>query len=263
MKSGSFRKAVSLTLIASMCASLAACQSVNESTVTDTSETTTEATTATTSTETTESSETEETSKFSQDYAYTIYEDSDNPLTLSMGVNIDDYISQSEDGEVFELFKLASDLGWLEKGLYTYEDYEAATESDPDQKRIGHSNWYSYSYDDHRAVFIINEYIDNIPDSDRRQVSLISFEYMKNEFTLPYFEDADSNYAHNKVVLGFDYHYDDDIYFVGGQRSMCSREDAIVIAYTLWVMTNSPDDSTDIQQPFEPFRDDFYGILLP
>lgn len=260
MKSGLFRKAISLTLITSMCASAAACQSTNESTVTETSETTTEATTTTTSIET---SDTSETSAAPQEYTYTIYEDSDNPLTLCMQINIDDYLSTTADGEVFELNRLASDLGWLEKGLYTYEDYLAAEESDPDQKKIGHSNWYSYSYEDHRAVFIINEYIDDIPGSDRRQVSLISFEYMKNEFTLPYFDDADSNYAHNKVILNFDYHFDDDLYFVGGQRSMCSRQDAIVIAYTLWVMTNSSDDSSAIQSPFEPFRDDFYGLLLP
>lgn len=262
MKSDLLRKAVSLTLITSMCVSFAACQSTDASAVTDTSETTTEAA-ATTTIETTETTETIETSELIQEYTYTLYDYTDNPVTLCMGINIDDYISKTGDGEVFELFRLASDLGWLEKGLYTYEDYEAATESDPDQKRIGHSNWYSYSYEDHRAVFIINEYIDDIPGSDRRQVSLISFEYMKNEFTLPYFEDADSNYAHNKVILSFDFHFEDDCYFVGGQRSMCSREDAIVIAYTLWIMSNSPDDSSGIQEPFEPFRDDFYGILLP
>ena len=63
-------------------------------------------------------------------------------MTISMNVNIDEYITSDGDKEVFELYRLASDLGWLEKGAYTYDDYVAAMEANPEQTKIGHSNWF-------------------------------------------------------------------------------------------------------------------------
>ena len=62
-------------------------------------------------------------------------------MTISMNVNIDEYITSDGDKEVFELYRLASDLGWLEKGAYTYDDYIEAVKANPDQTKIGHSNW--------------------------------------------------------------------------------------------------------------------------
>ena len=262
MKSTLVMKTISLALISSMCVSLAACNNEPDPTTTETSESVTTSTTATeTTTEAPTETEPSETGPdFSKSYTYSLYTETDHSMTLDMNVNIDDYITKTDDGEVFELFRLASDLGWLEKGNYTYADYEEAVKEDPNQKKIGKSNWFSFSYGDHRSIFIINENIDDIPDYGRRQVSRISFEYTKNEFSLPFFDDATSNPAHGQAILFFPNHFERICYYVGGQRSMCSRDDAIIIAYSLWAVSNSPDDNTVVTEPFERFR--YEGKIL-
>ena len=127
---GFARKAVSLLLTAALCASVSSCKTDPEesiptdSSTTETSETTTsETTTVTTTTETSETTtETESTDPFSKSIAYRLFVGNPNSLTLDMNVNIDDYIKTDGDKEVFELYRLASDLGWLEKGAYTHDD---------------------------------------------------------------------------------------------------------------------------------------------
>ena len=268
MKSKYINKTVSAVLIASICASLAACE------VEPTSPSTSETPTVTTSSATTETTETTETTpteteaptptpRFTQSYSYTLYEDL-YPISFSMYVNVDDYFTTTEDGEeVFELFRLASDIGWLEKGEYTYEDYEAAILENPEQKKIGHSNWYTYNYGDHRAVFSVTEYIEDMADYDERQVSMVTFEYIKNDITIPYFEDAASNTAHNKLVINIKRHFEICDYRMGNLRIRCSREDAIAIAYSLWSIANSPNSNMPVQDTFELYRDEDWDIILP
>ena len=261
MATGPVKKIIGITLIASICASFAACGKKPDVTETSetTSETTTSATTTPTTTETTE--ETEPAPDFSKEYTYTIYEGRDYEMEITMNVNMDDYITHTSEGDVFELYKLTSDLGWLEKGQYTYDDLVAANEADPNQTKVGHSNWFQKDFGDYRSVFIICEYIEDIPDNDRRQVSMYSFEYLNNDFTLPYFDDADSNPAHGMVQFHFERHYDECTYFVGGQRSICSWNDAVAIAYSVWSITNSPDDNTVFSPPFEQFRSPNSGLI--
>ena len=62
-------------------------------------------------------------------------------MTISMNVNIDEYITSDGDKEVFELYRLASDLGWLEKGAYTYDDYIEAVKANPDAHPLFHSDY--------------------------------------------------------------------------------------------------------------------------
>ena len=263
MSSGLAKKMISLVLVSSFCASLASCKKEPEPTVTSeptvTATPTPTVTPAPAPTETTE--ETRPAPDFSKEYTYTIYEGRDYEMEITMNVNMDDYITHTAEGDVFELYKLTSDLGWLEKGLYTYDDLIEANEKDPEQTKIGHSNWFQKDFGDYRSVFIICEYIEDIPDNDRRQVSMYSFEYLKNDFTLPYFEDADTNPAHGLVQFHFERHYDECIYFVGGQRSICSWNDAVAIAYSVWSITNSPDDNTVFSAPFEQFRSPNSGLI--
>lgn len=269
MKKSILNKIVSTALIASVCVSAAACDiGPGTSETSAPVVTTTETTRAPTeNTETTETSETTEaptpTPLFTRAYSYTLYEDSDDPISISMYVNIDDYFKTTDDGEVFELFRLASDLGWLEKDMYTYDDYQAALSENPDQKKVGHSNWFTYAYGDHKAVFTVTEYIEDIEGYDDRQVSMVSFEYIRNEFSYPYFEDANENSAHDKVVINIKRHFKNCDYEMEGQHCRCSREDAIVIAYSLWCIANSPNTNMPIQVPFEPYRDEDWDIVLP
>ena len=246
------KKAVSSLLIASLCASAAACHTEpteipsteSSTTVTTTSETTT----VTTTTETTETTKTEPSGPdFSKRIAYRLFPGTIDAMTIDMNVNIDEYITTDGDKEVFELYRLASDLGWLEKGVYSYDDYVAAMET-------GHSNWFEYKYGDHRAVFTISEYIEDIEKFNSRQVSWISFEYLKNDLGMPYFDDSSSNYGHGKVLYGFKKHYDKLCYYVSGQHCVVSREDAIIIAYGLWFFSVNPDDCTVYRDDFSRFN---------
>lgn len=269
MKKGFAKKAVSLLLTASLCASVSSCKTgpdestTSESPVTVT--TTSETTTVTTATETTEATttETEPTGPFSKSVAYRLFVGNPNSMTIDMNVNIDDYITKDGDKEIFELYRLASDLGWLEKGVYSYDDYLKAIEADPDQTSVGHSNWFEYKYGDHRVVFTISEYIDNVKGFDSsRQVSWISFEYLKNDIGMPYFDDASSNYGHAKTLLGFQKHYGKLCYYVGNRHCVCSRDDAVIIAYGLWYFTINPDDSTAYKQDFAKRFTSSKGITI-
>jgi len=253
------KKAISLLLTASLCASVSSCKTEPDESVTSESSTTvtttSETTTVTTTTETSETTtETEPTSPFSKRIAYRLFPGTIDAMTIDMNVNIDDYIKTEGDKEIFELYRLASDLGWLEKGAYTYDDYVSAMAENPDQTKVGHSNWFEYKYGDHRAVFTISEYIEDIKKFDSRQVSWISFEYLKNDLGMPYFDDANSNYGHGKVLYGFKKHYDNLCYYVSGQHCVCSREDAIIIAYGLWFFSVNPDDCTKYRDDFARFN---------
>lgn len=262
MNKANIHKAVSIILIASIGASLASCKT--EPTVTTTSElTTTTTTTETTEETTTETEPPTPTPLFTKSYTYTLFEDNDDPLTLTMNIDIDDYLKSTENGEVFELFRLASDLGWLEMGMYTYEDYQAAMAEDPDQQKIGYSNWFTYDYGDHCSVFSIAVWIDDIEEYGEPQLSLATFEYRKNDLLLPYFDDSLDNPYHGTVILNFRRHFSLAEYHVESQHCRCSRSDAILLAYSLWCITNSPDDNSSIQDPFESYRDYDYDIIIP
>lgn len=263
-------KAVSAALAVSMCASVASCDinptETSPSTETETTATTTETSETTTVTTTTEATTTETEPEvtgpdFSVEHTYRIFNDSSNSMLISMNIDIDEYIKTEGDKQYFELYRLLSDLGWREKGQYTYEDYVAAKEADPKQTKIGHSNWFEYKYGDHRAVFTISEYVEDIKSFKSRQVSWIVFEYQKNDFAMPYFNDTKTNNAHKKVDLCFKKHYKKLEYYID-DRCVCSKDDALIIAYGIWIFTSNPDDNSKLREPFEKFRTN-KGVQLP
>ena len=263
-------KTVSTALVVSMCASIASCdikptepvpptETETTTTTTETSETT-ETTTVTTTTET----EPEVTGPdFTTEHTYRVFSDHQHSMLLSMNVDIDQYLVTDGDKQVFELFRLASDLGWLEKGQYSYDDYLAAVEADPKQTKIGHSNWFEYKYGDHKAVFTISKYIEVVKAVKSCQVSWISLEYQKNDLGMPYFDDAKTNNAHKKVEFVFNKHYKKLDYYIDDGRFACSKDDAIVIAYVLWIFTSRPDDCSEIHTNFAVFQTKKVGVHLP
>lgn len=265
MKADIFNRSLSLALIASLCAVMTACRpetsqsQTSEQTPTVTSTETSESVT----TETTEITETTVPDPFSEEYTYILYAGTENELTLKMNVNIDDYLTVTDNGDVFEIFRLASDLGWLEKDLYTYEDYEAAMADNPSQKTIGHSNWYTYDYGDHSSLFTITEYIEDMADFDGNQVSMVSFEFIRNDFPMPYFDDADSNPFHGKMVLNVKRHFEICNYRMGNLGTRCSRDDAIAMAYSLWSITRSPASNYALKEAFDIYADEDGDIILP
>ena len=259
-------KVVTLAVIASLCASFTACN--NNSQIDDRTTTTTR----TTESEMLETgmsepnqtidpvntdpttSETSETAAPAGKYSYTLYAGTANEVTISMDINIDDYILPIEGGgEFLQLGRLASDLGWLEQGQYDWDDIVNAESG----SNIGSANWYTFSYGDHRAMFVIDGYSEKMPGSNRSQVYAITFRYLENNSNANFFSDGRNG------GVAFSQHYDLVCYAIGGQNCMCSRDDAIVIAYGLWYYANNPSSSEGFVSTFDQFTTPQGNIELP
>ena len=192
-------------------------------------------------------------------YTYTLYEGTPNEMKISMGVDLDEYIMTNSSGkEVFKWYQLASDLGWLEQGKYTWADIKTA---DPNDSSI-YSNWFDFSYGDHRAIAKIDDYSEDMPGSNYSQIMSIWFSYLENGSSAPFFEDGPQNPSHQGIVLFFEKHYDSVSYSMTGLHCNCSRDDAVVIAYGLWYFANNPDDSSGIRSMFSDFVGS-KGFTLP
>ena len=259
-------KVVTLLVIASLCASFTAC---NDNPQIDDRTTVTTRTTESEMGETGMSepnqtidpvntdpttSETSETAAPAGKYSYTLYAGTANEVTISMDVNIDDYILPIQSGgEFLQLGRLASDLGWLEQGQYNWDDIINAAPG----SNIGTANWYTYSYGDHRAMFVLDSYPEKMPGTDRSQIWAITFSYLENDSNANFFPDGKAG------GVGFAKHYDAVCYAIGGQNCMCSRDDAIVITYGLWFFANNPSDGAPFISVFEQFRTSQGNIELP
>ena len=202
-------------------------------------------------------SETSETAAPAGQYTYTLYAGTANEVTISMDVNIDDYIYVGQNGSSLELGRLASDLGWLEQGQYTWDDVLAAHQANPDETNIGYANWYTFNYGDHRAMFVLDWYEEDMPGVNRSQVYAITFRYLENNSNANFFSDGRNG------GVAFSQHYDLVCYGIGGQHCMCSRDDAIVIAYGLWYYANNPSGSEQFISTFEKFRQPQGNYKLP
>ena len=200
-------------------------------------------------------SETSETAAPAGQYTYTLYAGTANEVTISMGVNIDDYIIpiQGGSGEFLQLGRLASDLGWLEQGQYDWNDMINAEAG----SKIGSANWYTFSYGDHRAFFVIDGYPEKMPGTNNSQVFAITFRYLENDSNANFFSDGRNG------GVAFSQHYDLVCYGIGGQNCMCSRDDAIVIAYGLWYYANNPSSSEGFVSTFDQFTTPQGNIELP
>ena len=187
-------------------------------------------------------------------YTYTIYAGTTNETTISMGINIDDYILPIEGGgEFLQLGRLACVLGWLEQGQYNWDDIVYAEAG----SKIGTANWYTFSYGDHRSMFILDAYSEDMPGVNRSQIMAISFNYLENDSNANFFPGGRNG------GVAFEKHYDEVCYSISGQHCMCSRDDAIVIAYGLWYYANNPSGSEQFTATFEKFRQPQGNYQLP
>lgn len=188
-------------------------------------------------------------------YTYTIYAGTANETTISMGINIDDYILTNQNGSMLKLSKLATDLGWLEQGQYGWDEIDAAyTNGNTD---VGYANWYTFGYGDHRSMFILDSYAEDMPGVNRSQIMAISFNYLENDSNANFFPGGRNG------GVAFEKHYDEVCYSISGQHCMCSRDDAIVIAYGLWYYANNPSGSEQFISTFEKFRQPQGNYKLP
>ena len=161
-----------------------------------------------------EDTEASSSSSNSGKYTYEAY-----GVEVSMDINIDDYITTTNEGlPFFKLLALANDCGW--QCLDEDGDYKAYVYKNGD---MDINLRYAY-FDDSVGG---NSY--NI--SDQHQISDIDYKFTKtSDYLSDYYDDGHSNEAHGNLDIDFSKHYPDCQYIVPGVATM-SRDDIIIIAY--------------------------------
>lgn len=231
-------KVVAMMVIVSLCASLVtACNQKDDRTDFTTRETETQFQpgvdepnqTINTVDPTETATSTESTPAPAGKYTYTVYAGTEYETTLSMDVNIDDYLINYDDEKVpfFSIGNLKEKLGYLSNG-------------DPNFDSSKQSLLYStYIYGDTQMVWRSG---DNYQDTNNPSgyPQMYSFNYHlapvgDYEANARTDEEIQSSYANYGIIVQFCQHPDDICYYTvnGGKPVGISRDDAIIIAYVL------------------------------
>lgn len=154
-------------------------------------------------------------------YSYTVY-----GTTLSMDINIDDYILVNDNGKFFKLYRFAHDaLGWTtmadgtDNAIFS-EDYWHESENFSTYVSIGH-------------------YEESMPGSDYVQFRSISIRYTK--------DGCDWMDGENNCSYSFGKHYDSCDYRLIGTGWCVSYEDIVILAYVLWSESVNPGVNSMVQ----------------
>ena len=194
-------------------------------------------------------------------YTYTVYAGTEYETTLSMDVNIDDYVMAVEgsDSPYFNVRILMKDLGWLGNGDPNY-----------DWSRIP-DLYSSYVYDDAQMVW---RYGDCYSDKNNPvgKYQLCSFIYHKAPLD-NYEASANPSNTNDPSKYGiyvtFSQHSDDLCYATNFPKSSASisREDAIIIAYVLSSAISRPGENpfvgTNLEKAQQQSSPEYLGYLLP
>jgi len=167
-------------------------------------------------------------------YTYTIYGD----ITISMDINVDDYIIVSDEGQsILSLYRLAGDLGWLSLGKYGKD--EVAASDDP---KVYAPGWWSYSNGTLWTVINPSYYGDIMGNEkagyDNHQISNYYIQFSTIGEVKPYYshDERTSNPNHNDVSIDIGRHYPDATYLITGYKTLASRDDIVLLAYLFWYM---------------------------
>ncbi len=193
-------------------------------------------------------------------YTYTIYEGTENEMTLSMDVNIDDYIiSTSYTDSFFSMGQLAQSLGWLPNGDVNF-DYDNDTVL-----------YYSYDYGDGTQMVFrggenygdSNAYLD-LPQIESYSVHLAPSDSYMN---CVYSGEIADNLTGITVDIGLHY---DDLSIVTTNRNLgcaASRDDIVIIAYIFWSASEHPGENcfyySPIHESFSAGGEDYTNYYLP
>lgn len=193
-------------------------------------------------------------------YTYTVYAGTEYETTLSMDVNIDDYVLNVEGKTVpfFSVGKLWADLGWLKNG-------------NPNDDESNVFLYASYAYSDAQMVW---RYGDRYSSKDNPvgYVQLCSFMYHKAPLdnyeasANPSNSNNDSDYG---IYVTFSQHSDDLCYYTFFPESTVaiSRDDAIIIAYVLSSAISRPGENpfvgTNLEKAQQQSSPEYLGYLLP
>ena len=188
-------------------------------------------------------------------YTYTVYAGTEYETTLSMDVNIDDYILNVE-GEKSPFFSVG--LLWEALGYQSHGK--------------GSSFLYaSYAYSDAQMVWRYGDCYGN-KDNSVGYVQLCSFMYHKAPLD-NYEASANPGYSNNHsdygIYVTFSQHPDDLCYytFFPGSAVAISRDDAIVITYVLSSAISRPGENpfagTNLEKAQSTNSEDYLSYLLP
>ena len=206
----------------------------------------------------TESSSSVQTGK----YTYTVYAGTEYETTLSMDINIDDYlIDNGEKSPFFSTGYICKNLGWTKNGNPTW---------DGDATFM----YYAYIYGDTQMVLRYDGVFGSADNpSGFEQLYGFSYhlapidDYLADARTSEEIKTSDANYG---IYVTFCQHSDSLCYHTGGDKgraSGISRDDAIIIAYVLSSAITRPGENpfvgTNLEKAITGQSDAYITYTLP
>ena len=179
-------------------------------------------------------------------YTYTIYEGTENEMTLSMDVNIDDYvISNSYTDKFFAINRLAADLGWLANGDPNYDSSNGAP------------TFFCYvNGDGTQTVFMgAYNYTDENTPMGFPQINSYNVHIapLGNWQGLSYPDGSEERHLGINVTTS--QHYDDLEYLTfNSSIAAASRDDIVIIAYIFWSTSVNPGENCFYNCALNDFR---------
>ena len=160
-------------------------------------------------------------------YTYTVYAGTEYETTLSMDVNIDDYlVDKGKAVPFFRIGQLEKDLGWVDNG-------------DPNFDYSTPCLYCAYIYGDTQMVWRDGDVYQST-DNPSGYPQLYSFNYhlapiSNYEANARSYEEVHSSHLYYGIIVQFCQHPDDICYYttINNSSAGISREDAIIIAYVL------------------------------
>lgn len=195
-------------------------------------------------------------------YTYTVYAGTEYETTLSMDVNIDDYlVDKGKAVPFFQIGQLKKDLGWVNNG-------------DPNFDSSTQSIIYSaYIYGDTQMVWRDGDVYQST-DNPSGYPQLYSFNYhlapiSNYEANARSYEEVHSSHSNYGIIVQFSPHSDDICYYttINNSRTGISRDDAIIIAYVLSSAISRPGENpfigTNLENAQSMNSDYYLSYTLP
>lgn len=156
-------------------------------------------------------------------YSYTIYDG----FTVTMDIDINDYIVVNDYGMFLQLYDLATDLGWS-----AIDGYPGNVISVP-----------RYTFDCGNGctmLFDFEAYGQNIDGKDYPQLHNIWVKFVTTgDYSVNYYSSS-SDATQKNVVVNLDEHYAIDEYRLNGKGYGLCHDDVVLIAYILWACSENP-----------------------
>lgn len=196
-------------------------------------------------------------------YTYTVYAGTEYETTLSMDVNIDDYVTEKSGEKVpgFAIGKLKLDLGYFFNG-------------DPNFDSSTQSIIYSaYIYGDTQMVWCDGDTYNNT-DNPSGYPQMYSFNYHLAPISnyngnARSYEEVHSSHSNYGIIVQFSQHSDDICYYtvMNSSKVGISRDDAIIIAYVLSSAISRPGENpfvgTNLENAQSMNSDYYLSYTLP